>query len=363
MHPLLAQPRSLSAYLLFWAGLSVVPWVLIHSHSPLGALALSALCTVAFALGTLSVWYLCRALPLLPAKIWQVVSIHAATAALWSLAFLACSKLLSELLALLPAWQRLPADVDAAEGALIGVGLLFYLLVATFHYVLAELEQRRTAGEREAVLALAAQRAELSALRAQVHPHFLFNSLNTVSALIGYDTVKAREACLLLAQYLRRTLGAQEHALVTLRDEWSLCERYLAVEALRLGARLRIEVSMEEAAENCQIPSLLLQPLVENAITHGIARLDEPRPLRLRAGCHAGRLSIELENEFAPAPRRRDGGLGLANVRARLFGQYGNDATLRVERERDRFAVVLNLPASASHELAAPSPPQDAEAP
>lgn len=346
MHPLLAQRRSLSAYLLFWAGLSVVPWVLIHSRAPLGALLLSTACSVAFALGTLPVWYVCRALPLLPARLWRVASIHAAAAALWSVGFLACSQLLAELLALLPVMHTLPADVRAAEGALLGVGALFYLLVATFHYVLAELEQRRLAGEREAVLALAAQRAELSALRAQVHPHFLFNSLNTVSALIGYDAVKAREACLLLAQYLRGTLGAQEHALVPLREEWSLCERYLAVEALRFGERLRVEVSMDEAAQPCEIPSLLLQPLVENAVTHGVAPVDAPQPVRVRARYRDGRLSLELENGLDPAPRRREGGLGLANVRARLFGQYGNDATLRVQRERGCFVVILDLPAS-----------------
>jgi two-component system, LytTR family, sensor histidine kinase AlgZ len=353
VHPLLAQRRSIPAYLLFWAGLSVVPWVLIHSKAPLGALVLSAACSVAFALGTLPVWYLCRALPLLPARVWRVVSIHVAAAAVWSVGFLGCALLLGELLALLPTWHALPADVDAAEGALLGVGSLFYLLVATFNYVLAEVEQRRLAGEREAVLALAAQRAELSALRAQVHPHFLFNSLNTVSALIGYDTVKAREACLLLAQYLRGTLGAQERALVPLRDEWSLCERYLAVEALRLGDRLRIEVSVEEAAEHCDIPSLLLQPLVENAVTHGIAPLDQPQPLRVVVRCRGGRLLLELENGLDPAPRRREGGLGLANVRARLFGQYGNDATLRVEREVDRFRVLVDLPATP-HRAEAP---------
>lgn len=354
MHPLLAHTRSLSAYLLFWAGLSAVPWVLIHSTAPRGALLLSVACTMAFAIGTLSVWYLCRALPLLPARLWRVLSIHAAAAALWSVGFLLCWQLLAELLALLPALSALPGEIAAAEGALIGVGALFYLLVATFHYVLAELEQRRTADEREAVLALAAQRAELSALRAQVHPHFLFNSLNTVSALIGYDTVKAREACLLLAQYLRGTLGGQERALVSLREEWSLCERYLAVEALRLGERLRVEVTLEESAQTCEIPSLLLQPLVENAVTHGIAPLDEPQPLRVHAQRRGERLIVEIENGLAPAVRRRAGGLGLANVRARLFGQFGNDATLRVERGAGRFTVMLDLPAS--------SPPQ-AEAP
>lgn len=349
MHPLLAQRRSLSAYLLFWAGLSAVPWLLIRSTTPLGALLLSVTCSLAFALGTLPVWYLCRSLPLLPAKIWQVVSIHVASAAIWSAGFVACSQLIAELLTLLPAWHALPAEVTAAQGTLFGVGALFYLLVATFHYVLTELDQRQRAGEREAVLALAAQRAELSALRAQVHPHFLFNSLNTVSALIGYDVVKARAACLLLAEYLRGTLGAQERALVPLAEEWALCERYLAMEALRLGERLRIEVSMEESARNCEIPSLLLQPLVENAITHGIALADRPEPLSVRASCHDDRLSIELQNGLDAALRpRAGGGLGLANVRARLFGQYGTEATLRVERGHDRFSVVVDLPARAA---------------
>jgi LytS/YehU family sensor histidine kinase len=138
-----------------------------------------------------------------------------------------------------------------------------------------------------------------------------------------------------------------------LREEWALCQRYLAVEALRFGERLRLEVCVEESAQDCEIPSLLLQPLVENAVTHGIAPVDEPQPLRVSARCHDGRLSVELVNGLDPAPRRRDGGLGLANVRARLFGQYGNGATLRVERDADRFTVVLDLPASATQDTEA----------
>jgi two-component system, LytTR family, sensor histidine kinase AlgZ len=347
MHPLLTQTRSILAYLVFWVGLSAVPWVLMRSTASTGSLLLSLGCTVAFALLTLPVWYLCRALPLRPRRHWRVVTIHGAAALVWSVGFLASSKLLAELLALVPAWRSLPMDVELASQALMGAGGLFYLLVATFDYVLAELEQGRTAAEREAVLALAAQRAELSALRAQVHPHFLFNSLNTVSALIGYDTAKARQACLLLAEYLRGTLGAQQRSLVSLRDEWSLCERYLAMEALRLGDRLRVEVSMDEATGHCLVPSLLLQPLVENAVTHGIALVDAPTPLCVRAERRAEGVRIELENAVESTPRPRDGGLGLANVRARLFGQYGHEATLRVERGDDRFLVVIELPQSS----------------
>jgi len=348
VHPLLVERRSLSAYLAFWVGLAVVPWLLIRSEHPLGAGLLAVASTLAFALATLPTFYLCRALPLLASQLFRVAGIHLAAAAAWSLGFLVAAKAFVEVLALVPLWHALPREVDGAAVALLGVGALFYLLVASFHYVLTELEQRRDAVEREGAMALQAQRAELAALRAQVHPHFLFNSLNTVSALIGYDAAKAREACLLLAEYLRGTLRAQERALVPLAEEWALCERYLKVEALRLGERLRVDVTLDEAAAPCLVPSLLLQPLVENAMTHGIARIDEPEPLRVRATRRGDRLSIELENGVDPAPRRRDGGVGLANVRARLSAQYGNDALLRIESTSQNFEVVLDLPARTS---------------
>jgi hypothetical protein len=354
VHPLLAPRRPPLAYLLFWAGLSVVPYVLLHSATPLGGFTLTLVSTLGFAFVPLPTWYLCRALPLRPGRIYRVLSIHGAAAAVWSVLFVAATRLIAEVLGLFPQWSRLPQEVSRSESALFGVSALFYLLVATFHYVLAELQLRHQALEREAALAMQAQRAELQALRAQVHPHFLFNSLNTVSALIGYDPGKAREACVLLADYLRSTLRAQDHSLVTLREEWALCERYLKVEALRLGERLRVEVEIDEAARETLVPSLLLQPLVENAMTHGIALVDEPAALRVRAERHGARLSVTMENGVDPAPRAREGGLGLSNVRARLFAHYGKDASLRIEKDAHRFVVRLDLPAGPHDTGAAP---------
>jgi LytS/YehU family sensor histidine kinase len=120
------------------------------------------------------------------------------------------------------------------------------------------------------------------------------------------------------------------------------------VETLRLGERLRVDIELDEAAAECLVPSLLLQPLVENAMTHAIAPVDEPCPLRVRAELRGGRLSLELANGIDPAPRARDGGVGLANVRARLSAQYGNDASLRIEKNADSFVVQLDLPAAGS---------------
>jgi sensor histidine kinase YesM len=345
VHPLLRERRSLLAYLVFWAGLSVVPAVLLRAEAPLGGLFASLVSTLGFALVSLPVWYLCRALPLARGNGRRVLTAHAAAAVSLSAVFFIALDVTAGALAFIDAFRGLPPVVDRNEGALFAVGALFYLLVAAFHYLLAALEERREALERQGALALHAQRAELSALRAQVHPHFLFNALNTVSALTGYDPAKAREACVLLGEYLRGTLRAQEHALVPLADEWGLTERYLAVEALRLGDRLKVELELGAEAKACLVPSLLLQPLVENAMTHGIAPVGEPAPLRVSAHRHDHRLSLRLENGVDPSPRRRPGGVGLANVRARLAAHYGSDASLRIESERERFVVVLDLPA------------------
>ncbi|MGC4089483.1 MAG: histidine kinase [Polyangiaceae bacterium] len=354
MHPLLAPRRPLSAYLLFWAGLSVVPWVLLDSETPLAGFALMLVSTLGFGFVTLPTWYLCKALPLRPGRVFRVLSIHGGAAVVWSLLFVAATKLLAEALGLSREWHLLPHEVSRSEGPLFGVGALFYLLVATFHYVLTELELRHEALERGAALSLHAQRAELQALRAQVHPHFLFNSLNTVNALIGYDPPKAREACVLLGEYLRGTLRAQDRALVTLQEEWALCEGYLKVEALRLGERLRVDVELDPRARECLVPSLLLQPLVENAMTHAIAPVDEPQPLVVRATRRGGRLSIKLENGVDSAPRARDGGVGLTNVRARLSAHYEDDASLRIEKGSERFVVLLDLPAGTPDTEATP---------
>src|SRR5262249_35897556 len=155
-----APRRPLSAYLLFWAGLSVVPYVLLDSATPIGGLTLTLLSTVAFAVITLPTWYLCRALPLRHGRIFGVLSIHGAAAAVFSVLFVATTKLFSEVFGLVPEWRRLPHEVSQTEGALFGIGMLFYFLIATFHHVLAELEFRHEALEREATLAVQAQRAE-----------------------------------------------------------------------------------------------------------------------------------------------------------------------------------------------------------
>jgi len=183
-----------------------------------------------------------------------------------------------------------------------------------------------------------------------VNPHFLFNSLNSISALTTSDASRAREMCVLLGDFLRKTLGLGEKTVISLRDELNLVRAYLAVEKVRYGARLSLEENVAPEALDFVVPPLLLQPLVENAVAHGISNLTEGGFIRLNVECNGdgdGRdVAIRVENNFDPEmPRRKGTGVGLANVRQRLLTRYGNRGHFDARSEGDRFRVVMALPA------------------
>jgi len=346
MHPLFSTRSTWPTYVLSWTALSIVPALVMGAGPAFGHQVLALLGTWGLALLSLPTYYLCRALPLDSRRLQRVLGIQATVTLLGASFFWLEFVVGARLLAVWPAWSQLPESVSARGLELFGVGIVLSLLALASHYLLLSVEARAWAAERETALLLARQRAELGALRAQVHPHFLFNSLNTVSALIGYDPARAREACVELGSYLRQTLGAGQRPFVSLQAEWDLAETYLGVEALRLGERLQIDRHLEPAALECQVPSLLLQPLIENAITHGVSRASEPSPLSVRAERRGERLLIDIENaRVEGAVARRSGGVGLANVRARLAAHYGAEASLTALPTAERFVAHLELPA------------------
>ncbi len=228
---------------------------------------------------------------------------------------------------------------------LLGVGVLLFLIAAFQHYLIGALDASRLAETEALRLDIASREAELRALRAQVHPHFLFNSLNSITALIASRPDEARRACVLLADFLRSTLTLGGKDRVTVADETALADRLLALERIRFGERLRVTIGVEEGVRTFPVLPLLLLPLVENAVTHGIAHLVEPGTVRLtvrRSGAH---IELLVENpRDSEAPPSRGTGLGLENVRRRLAAAYGQAASLRIERSASHFAVTVLVP-------------------
>jgi two-component system sensor histidine kinase AlgZ len=235
------------------------------------------------------------------------------------------------------------------QAMMFGLGVILYVLAAAVNYLLIETERVRQLQTRELETRLMAQDAELRMLRTQVDPHFLFNSLNSISALTTIDARAARAMTVQLAEFFRHSLGLQADRMVTLDTELALVRHFLAIEQVRFGERLRFEAEVEADAGACRLPPMLLQPLVENAVKHGIGRMLGPGLIRLQAQRTGSLLRIRVENDVdqddMPAAASRGSGIGLVNVRQRLAAAYGHEASTHWTREEGRFSVELVLPA------------------
>jgi hypothetical protein len=356
VHPLLARPARLLLVVAI-AALFGVPlaWILkLLSPRPwIAALAFAVPLQIFSGFIVLSAWWVCRRHPISGPGAWRAVavqlgaalqttSIRTALATFWALA--------------LDRWLYAGlsrADMYRDLVVMFATGIPFYLMSAVAHYLFLAFEASHEAERRVLETQVGAREAELRALRAQLNPHFLFNSLNSINALVGSDPEGARRMCEGLGDFLRRTLALGARDEVTLGEELALVERYLGIEQVRFGDRLRVERAVDPDAAVCRVPPLLLQPLVENAIKHGIQDCVGGGVIRIEAKRAGGALRVAVENPVDPdAPVRRGEGVGLQNVRRRLEVFGAHESQLSASRTGDTFRVLLTLPAVAGGALA-----------
>jgi sensor histidine kinase YesM len=250
---------------------------------------------------------------------------------------------------LVDAWHSLPTDFTRAYSSMLNYILVFGVNMILFHVNYA----RRASIQQERHLAeanVAAQQAQLAALRYQLNPHFLFNSLNSISALIVTGRNKDAESMTnRLSGFLRASLNANPTELVPLDEELALTEEYLDIESVRFGERLSISIDCADQACDALVPSFLVQPLVENAVKHAVARSRAPVEIQIRARMEAGTLRIEVANCLVPGDSdsledSANAGVGLNNVRHRLAAVFGKSATLTAGEEGGRFVATIRIP-------------------
>ena len=355
MHPILGRLRQLGLYLLAWVPLAGILVYLLGRSRDLSwaeaALIAVPLCVV-YAFLCLAAWYPCRATPIEQSSFVRLLLTHFTAAVLVSTLWIQVAKGLATGVA---RWGFAGLDQRLAQFTplLWVTGVLLYALSVTFYYVVLAQQASQEAQERALEARVLARDAELKALRAQVNPHFLFNCLHSISALTSVDAAKAREMCILLADFLRTTLRVGGLEAITLEEELALIRGYLAIEKVRFGARVKMEENVENEALGLLLPPLLLQPLVENAIRHGIANLPEGGVIGLSVHRKQNDVSIVVENSFDPdTPSALKTGLGLDNVRRRLSTRYGDDASVSAGVNGNRFVVKLRLPAEQNGDKA-----------
>lgn len=248
-----------------------------------------------------------------------------------------------------PYWQfRMAAD-------LMVLWLFFFVAWSAYYLASQAQAQVLTAQRRAAEAEAAAQSAQLQALRYQINPHFLFNTLNSLSSLVMTGRSDRAEAMLLaLSTFFRTSLSLDPSADVTLAEEIDLQRLYLEIEKARFPDRLQVQIEVPEALDEARLPALLLQPIVENAIKYGVSKSRTAVMLRIEASALAGgRMLLEISNrpkgggkQQAPAAIHEGTGLGLANVCQRLEARFGSSAECRYgPLAGGGFKVSLILPA------------------
>jgi LytS/YehU family sensor histidine kinase len=231
----------------------------------------------------------------------------------------------------------------------VGPGLLPFLVLGIWLYVMvAGISYAIDGTERAARAEAAGVRMQLGALRAQLHPHFLFNALHTVVQLIPVDPQRAADAAEQVAALLRTTIQ-DDRDLISLGDEWAFVSKYLELERVRFGDRLRLHTDIAPSLLQSSVPSFALQTLVENAVRHGAAPRVAATDITISAIATGHTLTLEVRDTGAgvASPQARGngaGGTGLGRLRDRLAGLYGDESSLVLKTTPDGCTATLTLP-------------------
>jgi LytS/YehU family sensor histidine kinase len=228
----------------------------------------------------------------------------------------------------------------------IGTGVFIYGLIILTYYLFVSLSNLSEKSAKEAKLESLVKETELKMLRSQINPHFLFNSLNSISSLTITDPEKARDMVVKLSEFMRYALSRKDEQPVSLQNELENLRLYLDIEKVRFGDKLLTEENIEHDCLDFKIPVMLLQPLYENAVKHGVYESTESVKILTNAKIIDGYIELIISNNYDPAPSLKRGtGTGLLNVSRRLEVFYGNKASIKTTRENGVYTVTIYIPA------------------
>jgi hypothetical protein len=227
----------------------------------------------------------------------------------------------------------------------IGTGVYIFWLIVLAYYLFLNLYSLSEKNMKEARLESLVKETELKMLRSQINPHFLFNSLNSISSLTITDPDKARDMVIRLSEFMRYALSKKDEQPVSLRSELENLRLYFEIEKVRFGDRLSTEEDIQEKCLDVKIPVMLLQPIYENAIKHGVYESTERVSIKTTISCNSEFVEVIVSNNYDPSPSSVKGtGTGLINVSRRLELVYGKRASIKTVKENGIYTVSLFIP-------------------
>ncbi len=236
--------------------------------------------------------------------------------------------------------------LNATLSIRIVTGIMYYCVMITLFYLLIKNRQLKEKKEYEEQLTGQLREAELNMLRSQIRPHFLFNSLNSISALTLTDPARAHEMIIKLSDFMRYSLTYQGETMSTLEKELYHIRLFLDIEKIRFGEKLKVEYDICEECKAWPVPAMILQPIIENAVKHGLYEATAPAGLLVHAGKEeSGMMTVRIVNAFDPDVVQRKGtGMGLLNVRKRLATVYKQHNLMNTVKDHEQFTVLINFP-------------------
>jgi two-component system LytT family sensor kinase len=225
------------------------------------------------------------------------------------------------------------------------LGALIYLVLVLIYYLASSGQKLQERTRQEERLKNLVREAELSMLKSQINPHFLFNSLNSISSLTMSSPDEARDMIIRLSDFLRYSLKHRENEFVSMKEEIGRMKDYLAIEKIRFGEKLSYEFNIAGSCEDFPVPTMIFQPLFENAIRHSVYESTEPVSIRFSCQPEAEVMKVVVENDFDPdMPSRKGTGVGLQNVKQRIDLAYEGKGLVRWTGENGIFTVTMLFP-------------------
>ncbi len=345
-NPILKSLKNINYYLIFWTIIAVISINLLYIGTAIGLSASVAdgiISSFLLAGLGLTFWYPARYIPIEKFSTTKIVVGHGVGAIITTAIWIFAGYFL--MVGVFGFKNNYPSFLYSTLAWRILIGFLFYSLFVSFYYMIIYYTGFQERTVKEAELKSLVTEAELKSLKFQINPHFIFNSLNSMSALTEIDPVRAKKMIIKLADFLRFILKTNELEKNKLKEELANIRLYLDIEHVRFEEKFEYIEEIGEGCSNVEIPTMILQPLFENAIKHAVYETLGKVTLTLKCELKDGFLKIVLQNNFdKTAPQKKGAGVGIKNIRERLRLIYRQDSLLDVKDEKGIFKVTLYIP-------------------
>jgi two-component system LytT family sensor kinase len=334
--------------LIFWAVPLLLGLIQAAFNVHQGMLPVAAALVDGFTFGSLlglfglAIWYVVRYNNLEENSVFQVLTSHLIAAIVFTMLWILASQILVKFLLQNPLYE---AYIRIHLSVRIFEGLLFYSLVASIYYLYIYSQNNKEKLLKETELLDQLRNAQLNALKSQINPHFLFNSLNSIASLTITNPDKAHQMIIALSDFMRYSLQKNIDEMVTLETELQNISLYLQIEKIRFGDKLTYSFIVDESCESYRIPNLILQPIFENAIKYGVYETSDSVEIKLKATKSENGLNLLIVNDFDPETVPvRGNGVGLKNIQERLRIIYGSSQLMVAKKSEREFSISMDIP-------------------